>query len=352
MRRIARLSSILLCVGSFLSACGLTVTAEAQSGDGPDIVAQIPYVTLRNETGDTSSADVYGDERSGLKAGWCGLGRINLPASALEAFTETVPLISPEETLRVREIRKSRLDGVLASLDARTTSRGPTVYTHGFNISFEKGCRRAAVLQDNANLKERFLFFSWPSDGAIFNYTRDETDLYWSVIDLADLYHEMSVRYAPEKINVMGHSLGGRGVALALYDLASRYPNTRINDVVLLAPDMDFENFAKILPRFRGIVNSITIYVTDDDAPLAVSEQLHGYPRLGQAGNEVGRLAGVEVIDLGDLSAGSVSGHLYHIYSAEVGRDLDQVLNGGLRAFERKGLIPVGNNLWRLEEDE
>ncbi len=323
-------------------------TAFAQANSEDDIVARIPYVTLRNETGSTRASDIFGDERSDLKAGWCGVGRVNIPA--LDTLTEAVPIIPGDEVLRVREVRKSDLEEVLASLDERTAQRAPTIYTHGFNISFEKGCRRATVLQNNANLRDGFLFFSWPSDGAIFNYTRDETDLYWSVPDLADLLFLMSERFAPERINVIGHSLGGRGVALALYDLAGRHPEARVNDVVLLAPDIDFENFAKLLPRIRPISRSITVYVFDDDRPLAVSEQVHGYPRLGQSGNAVERLEGVEVIDLKDISAGSVTGHLYHIYSAAVGRDLDQLLNEGKRADERANQVRDGTNLWRLQE--
>ena len=172
------------------------------------------------------------------------------------------------------------------------------------------------------------------------------------MIDLADLLYEMSERFAPERINVIWHSLGGRGVALALYDLAGRHPDARINDVVLLAPDIDFENFAKLLPRIQPIARSITVYVTDDDRPLSVSEQVHGYPRLGQAGNDVAKLKGVEVIDLGELSAGSVSGHLYHLYSPEVGDDLDQLLNEGKRAAQRSNLVSVGGNLWRIKETD
>ena len=44
----------------------------------------------------------------------------------------------------------------------------------------------------------------------------------------------------------------------------------RQGHVVLLAPDMDFGIFERVLPRIRPIVSSITVYVSDEDRPLAV----------------------------------------------------------------------------------
>jgi esterase/lipase superfamily enzyme len=111
---------------------------------------------------------------------------------------------------------------------------------------------------------------------------------------------------------------------------------------------MDFAIFERILPRIRSIAESITVYATAGDRPLALSAQLNGYPRLGQVGNDVSGLAGVEVIDLSDLPSEGPTGHLYHIYSPAVGEDLRRLLNAGERADVRHGVVPQGKNLWRL----
>jgi esterase/lipase superfamily enzyme len=223
------------------------------------------------------------------------------------------------------------------------------LHVHGYYMSFERGCQRAALFQDNANLTGRFLWFSWPSNGALADYLQDESDLYWSVPDIADAIMELERRFGPGVVDVAGHSLGARGVALALYEVASRAPETRLDEIVLLAPDMDFGIFGRMLARILPITDGITVYVTQGDRPLAISAQLHGYPRLGEAGNAVETLEGVEVIDLSDLPADSPTGHLYHIYSPGVGDDLDQLLNGGLRAADRRNLLQDGPNLWRLQ---
>ncbi|TNF60938.1 MAG: alpha/beta hydrolase, partial [Rhodobacteraceae bacterium] len=179
-------------------------------------------------------------------------------------------------------------------------------------------------------------------------YTHDEADLYWSVPDIADAIIETERRFGAGVVDVLGHSLGARGVALALYEVASRDPDIRLDEVVLLAPDIDFGIFQRLLPRIRPIARNITIYVAEGDRPLALSAQLHGYPRLGQAGNDVSTLGDVEVIDLSALPLETLSGHLYHIHSADVGRDLGLLLNDGLRAAARPGLVQAGPNLWAM----
>jgi esterase/lipase superfamily enzyme len=241
---------------------------------------------------------------------------------------------------------------ILDGLEATAAGRGPALYVHGYYIDFEKGCRRAALLRQNADLAGRFLYFSWPSDGAAALYTHDEADLYWSVPDIADTIVELDRRFGPGTVDVIGHSLGARGVVLALAELASRHPDIRLGHVVLLAPDVDFGIFERIAPRIIPIAQSMTVYATSGDRPLALSAQLHGQARLGEAGNDVSNLDGLEVIDLSDLPSEGPTGHLYHIYSRTVGEDLRRLLNGDERADMRPGLVAQGDNLWRLRPED
>lgn len=101
---------------------------------------------------------------------------------------------------------------------------------------------------------------------------------------------------------------------------------------------MDFGIFERVLPRIRPIVSSIKVYVSDEDRPLAVSAQLHGYHRLGLAGKDVEALDGVEVIDVSGVPNESASGHLYHIHLRQVGQDLERLLSDDLPAADRPGL--------------
>lgn len=184
--------------------------------------------------------------------------------------------------------------------------------------------------------------------GQVTYNTHDEADFFWSLPDLADTIFELDRRFGSGKVDVIGHGLGARGVVLALAEVAHRHPDIRLRHVVLFAPDMDFGIFEHILPRIVPITESMTVHATAGDRPLALSAQLHGYPRLGEAGNDMSGLAGVKIINLSDLPTEGPTGHLYHIYSHAVGEDLRRLLNAGERADKRQDLVPYGENLWRL----
>jgi esterase/lipase superfamily enzyme len=347
--RLAQIVTVSAAFAAALTAGTVWSPAPAAAQQGAEPRRGVPYLTLRNRTGSEDPTSFYGDERSGLEAGYCDIGERRL--DMLTSVAEAAPFRIPDEILRVEAVRPMPVDTILAELAERVGDAAPVLYTHGFYIDFDKGCRRATILQENAALEGRFLWYSWPSDGGLLNYTHDEADLYWSVLDLAESIVDLERRFGPDRVNLAGHSLGGRGIVLAIHDVAAQYPDVRLGDVVLLAPDMDFDLFARLLPRIRPIVRSITVYVASADRPLALSEKVHGYPRLGQTGNDVAQLDGVEVIDLSDLPVRSATGHLYHVYNAEVGHDLDQIFNEGLRADARRNLVQSGSNLWRLQPE-
>jgi esterase/lipase superfamily enzyme len=316
----------------------------------PDLVdREVPFLTLRNRTGSPDPSEVFGEERGGLSAGLCEVRELDL--GGLSPLADSVPAFIQEEFFRVDRVTIMNPPDVMDTITATAGASGPVIYLHGYYISFEKGCRRASLLRENARLEGRFLWFSWPSDGSLASYTHDEADLYWSVPDIADAIIEMERRFGSGVVDVAGHSLGARGVVLALYEVANRNPDIRLDEIVLLAPDMDFGIFQRILPRIAPIAENITVYVTSGDRPLALSAQVHGYPRLGEAGNDVSTLSGVEVIDLSELPNDSPTGHLYHIYSADVGRDLDRLLNQGRHADERPNLVRTGSNIWVMRQN-
>ncbi len=349
MHRSFLYPAMLACSGLLL--CVLGVVSPAASIAQTQIKEpSVPFLTLRNRTGSQDPGRYFGDERNGLKAGWCRIKSLDL--SAIGPLVDAAPGFIREEFLSVDQVTEADDTVVLDALQQSVGEESAVIYVHGFNISFEKGCRRALLLRENANLNGRLLWFSWPSDGVLSNYMRDESDLYWSVPDLAEAILEMERRFGAGKVDVVGHSLGARGVVLALYEVANRQPDIQLGQVVLLAPDMDFQIFERIRPRIRPVATNITIYVTQGDRPLALSEQLHGYPRLGEAGNDTSRLEGVEVIDLSGIEDRDPTGHLYHIYNATLGDDLGQLLNDAKKAAARESLTSAGRNLWNLEAAE
>ncbi|MBY6201027.1 alpha/beta hydrolase [Maritalea mobilis] len=239
---------------------------EPSSAQADLYAGEVPFLTLRNLTEADEPGELFGDERSAMSAGRCHVRELDL--QGLSSLADAAPSFIREEFLSVENIELSDPADILGSWPRGADTPAPALYVHGYYIGFEKGCRRAALLQQNANIEGRFLWFSWPSDGSLAYYTHDEADLYWSVPDIADAIIELEARFGGGVIDVVGHSLGARGVVLALYDVASRAPETRIDEVVLLAPDMDFGIFERMLPRIRPIADNITVYVNAGDRPL------------------------------------------------------------------------------------
>ena len=328
-------------------------TAQTQAKTANESHHTVPFLTLRNKTGSKNEADFFGGERDILRAGYCGVSRTRF--KTLKSIADNVPFYFPEDILKVNSILEVPTEDFWMNFDKTASGQRPILYTHGFYVSFDRGCRRAAEFKQSLDLAGRFVLFSWPSDGLILNYTNDEADVYWSVDPLQETLNGMINRYGAGNINIAAHSLGTRGIMLALVRIASTKQVTKgankalINQLVLLAPDIDAGIFKQYLPHIKPLVKNITLYVSDHDNPLALSRQVHGYPRLGESGAHLEGLDGVEIIDVSDVPVQYPSGHLYHLYNDDAVADLYQLLNKNKRAAERRNLKQSGKNYWRLQ---
>ena len=310
----------------------------------------VPFLTLRNKTGSDKADEYFGGERSGLTAGICELARTSI--SSLKTLAEKAPFYIPDEIVRLDAVTELSDEDFWQRMESTAGEQAPILYMHGFYISFERGCRRALILKESLGLEGRFLLFSWPSAGAILDYTQDEADLYWSVAPLRGVLVEMIDRFGSGNGNIVAHSLGTRGVLLALVLLAHAQQGDKplFNQVVLIAPDIDVGIFRQYLPLIRPLARNITVYVSSNDSPLVLSRQVHGHPRLGEAGEHLDGLNGVEIIDLSDIPIRVPSGHVYHLYQSIVTEDLEQLINDNKPAAQRRNLKKVAQNQWRLQQ--
>lgn len=342
---------ILFATATTVYASGITAKAPAETAN--KLAHTVPFLTLRNKTGSDDVADFFAGERDILRTGYCDISRTQY--QALKSIAENVPFYFPEDILKIDTIRESSIEDFWADFDKTSNGQRPTLYTHGFYISFDRGCRRAAEFKSSLDLAGNFVLFSWPSDGVIVNYTRDEADLYWSVEPLQETLNGMINRYGAGNINIVAHSLGTRGVMLALMRIASARHLSKdenrplINHLVLLAADIDAGIFKQYLPDIKSLAKNITVYVSEHDSPLAISRQVHGYPRLGESGSHLEGVDGVEIIDVSDVPVQYPSGHLYHLYNDAAVADLYQLLNKNKSAADRSNLKHSGKNYWRLQ---
>ena len=113
-----------------------------------------------------------------------------------------------------------------------------------------------------------------------------------------------------------------------------------IGPLVLLAPDFDSQTFVELLPRLAPLTAGITLYASSNDTPLKVSRRLSGYPRLGEAGEFLTVLEGMETIDVSPAGRYQILGHEYFYFHPLVVADLVALLGTGASAAERSGLRP------------
>lgn len=309
----------------------------------------VRYVTVRNHSGKTDPAKFYGDERSSLKAGYCKTVRSK--GETLNSLAENSPVYMSESIFELESLEEENVDTFLAEWESEVGTQKPILFTHGYFVSFERGCQRASIFQTALELEDRLIHFSWPSDGNLLNYTRDEADAYWSAKPFTNILEDMIRRFGVGNVSLVAHSLGSRVNFYSLLNLASNHEGDQpqIDTIILIAPDMDGQIFAQYLPKLRNIAKSITVYVSGSDKPLKISRQLHGYPRLGEPGKHLESLEGVEFIDVTNLPSQKLSGHMYHLHHELVVSDLKQLIHEGKTASQRTSLIETGSNTWKLQ---
>jgi esterase/lipase superfamily enzyme len=312
----------------------------------------VPYLTNRSTAGEGPEGVAYGDDRGTPSLGVCEVQFTPIPL--LGDLAQSMPFYVPAETKRVRVAEAGDTAAFWDELTAaagRTATGSVVLFVHGYSNAFERACRMAAELQRALDGQATVLLFSWPSGGRPLEYARDQAALEWSVPLLAQTLAELDRRIGWSRTQVLAHSLGTRGVVYALEWLGSPPGRPPLRDLVLLAPDFDAQTFPAHLPRLAPLTRGITVYASENDAPLKVSQQVHGAPRLGQGGELRTVVAGVETIDVSPAGRNHITGHEYFYRHPKVAADLVRLLVTGERAQQRPNLRPGiqgGVTFWEL----
>jgi esterase/lipase superfamily enzyme len=251
----------------------------------------------------------------------------------------------------IREFPEARLWKAFAEASKSSSQHSVVLYVHGYNIDFVKGCRRASIFQTALDRQQRLLFFSWPSDGNLTSYTHDEADIEWSQSYLESVINRLTRIYGPGRVNIIAHSLGSRGVLRALQLISRSNGKGIINELVFLAPDIDTDVFRAVFPDIKKVARRITLYASVNDNPLRLSHEVHGYPRLGEAGENLLVMQGLDTIDVSISGGREVTGHLYHLYNDRVRADLGMLLRTNTAADKRPFLkkhVKDGLPFWLL----
>jgi esterase/lipase superfamily enzyme len=180
---------------------------------------------------------------------------------------------------------------------------------HGYNVSFEDAAVRTAQVAADLNFDGSVLLFSWPSAASVTAYVRDQQSARNAGFQLLRILRNHAVAAQPDRVHLLGHSMGAELVGKALTLTSPSDSTPRLSEVVLAAPDVDSRVFRReILPRLAPHAARITMYASSDDDALRASRVVNGVGRLGLGGDSLVVIDGMDTVDATRVSA-DVLGH-------------------------------------------
>lgn len=203
------------------------------------------------------------------------------------------------------------------------------LFIHGFNVNFNDAIMRTAQLGYDLNFKGVVTAFSWPSVGSLWGYEADCSTADISSHYLCDFIKTISTGDI-SNLYIIAHSMGNVVLTKALEKLkiVGMYPNEKISQIILAAPDIDKDIFInQIMPAIKCKAR-FTLYASKKDKALLISKKLrYGYPRAGDGGENITIVEGVETVDASKVDT-ALLGHGYFSDTQSLINDIHMVLQG------------------------
>ena len=242
----------------------------------------------------------------------------------------------------------------------RTPKRQVLVFVHGFNTRFEEAVYRFAQISHDSDANVVPVLFTWPSRGKLLQYGYDHESASFSRDPLENLLQALARNPNVGEISILAHSMGNWVTLEALRQMAIRDRGLppKIKNIMLAAPDVDFDVFKRQIMEMGVRPSLFTIFVSRDDEALAVSKRVWGdKPRVGAVDpqaepyHQVLDRDHIQVVDLTDVSSGGGDslGHTKFAEAPAVVRSIGarlatgQSLNdGGAGVGAKLGMVAAG----------
>ncbi len=213
------------------------------------------------------------------------------------------------------------------------------VIIHGFNVTFAEAIRRTGQISYDLKFKGVPMAYSWPSQGEVNEYMRDESSVQYTVPHLVTFLKKIIDNKGDAKIHIIGHSMGTRALTNALKEISYIYSGKVFKNIILAAPDIDKDVFkVSLLPYIKKTTDKITLYASSDDSALKLSRKLHSGERIGQGGIDIFVYEGLDTIDASGIDT-SLLGHSYFAEKKILVADINEVITKSFPPTKRKSLI-------------
>ncbi|MDP3461038.1 MAG: alpha/beta hydrolase [Hyphomonas sp.] len=257
-----------------------------------------------------------------------------------------------------------------AALEERA-SESVLLFVHGFNTSFEDALIRSAQL--SVDLSRRGVFdvgvpalFSWPSAArlSLTDYRGDQDRSISAAPYLEQFLDVITQNPDIKRINIVAHSMGNRILTQALESYAADYLARERRDdlefrIILVAADVDRDIFEATTGVLDNLGANITIYTSDADRALHVSEIVNSKLRLGDTNGDkpyIRANPSYQTVDATGIATELFGlGHNYYSDNPFILGDILCAMaeaNPELRALERRhyGSAPDGLEYFRVNQ--
>ena len=305
-RRLAlvALASLALsgCIGGDSDLTGLASGPRGGLSRDPKLLV----ATTRLPVGDPVRKPWFGSERSPDLV--FAEARLRPPSESLMGR-----ISSPEWSIGSVE-SVSRKNAAQAFAQA-ALGRDLLLYIHGYRESFETAATSTVQLSEGIGFRGATGLFTWPSAGSTLSYVSDRESAMWSRDALEDLLTAIAKTPSGGRIHIVAHSMDTLLTLETLRMLrgsGGEDAMMRIGAVVLAAPDIDIDLFARGLERLGPDARKITVISSTNDRALAVSSRLAGgIVRAGAAERERLEALGVRVADASEFGSGIINHDLF-----------------------------------------
>lgn len=285
----------------------------AQGTANFDLV-DIYYATHRASTGIATPAGMYGGDRGPLSFGMAEVsvprnrapGAIPRPSMWTLEFREDPDrhmILNSVTPITDQDSFFARVSGVVAATERKEVF----VFIHGYNTSFEGAAIRTAQLAVDMNLDGAPILYSWPSQASLLGYQADTRAVADQALlnEVAEFLTNVAQRTGAQRVHLVAHSMGNRVLERALDVIATRTAGQppMFNEVVFAAPDIGIDEFETTLPRILPTGQRFTLYASQRDRALQISQQVNRMQRVGDARNIVVR-DGLQTVDTTSASKG------------------------------------------------
>lgn len=314
------------------------INANIKSIPSPDYISySILYGTNRKYLIEDNKIEFQNSRDYNLHLGKCEIsiplshkmGNIERPSWFNSLFFEE----SPEKyfTLLTTELfDQVKFTNILSERIGKSDQNDILLFIHGFNVDFQEAMLRTAQLGYDLNFKGGVTAFSWPSDGSVGGYIADTDTAKLSSNYLCDFIKILLHSVGIKKLHIIAHSMGNVVLTNALIQLKNNgfFPNAIINQIILAAPDIDKDIFInQIMPDINRNFG-LTLYASNKDKALIASKKIRkGYTRLGEGGDNIVVVDGLDSVDASRVDT-SLLGHGYFADTQPLLNDIHMTLLG------------------------